>query len=90
MPVLTEKTLANYKKENKVTFEIDLNANKHAARKALEEVYGVKVLDASVNNRLGKYKINRTNRKLIKKSDRKIMVFQLDKDSKLDLFEAGE
>jgi len=86
-PVVTEKTLGKYKNENKVTFEVHVNVNKQQASKALEQVYGVKVMSATVSNRLGKYKYNRLSKRFSTTSDKKIMVFKLDPKSKLDLFE---
>lgn len=86
-PVLTEKTLSQYKKDNKVTFVVDLDATKDTARKAVEQVYGVEVKGVTVTSRLGKHKYNRLSKKFGKRSDRKIMVFTLAEKSKLDLFE---
>lgn len=87
-PVITEKTIAMYKKFKKATFEVDGDANKIEASKALEGAYGVKVLDATVTNRLGKYKFNRLSRKLSKNQDRKIMTFKLSDKDKIEIFEA--
>ncbi|ACO04068.1 MAG TPA: 50S ribosomal protein L23 [Persephonella sp.] len=42
-PVLTEKAVAQNEKENKLVFEVPLDANKIEIRKAVEEVFGVKV-----------------------------------------------
>ncbi|MCA9387317.1 50S ribosomal protein L23 [Candidatus Dojkabacteria bacterium] len=88
-PIVTEKTTAEYESENKVTFEVALKANKIAAAKALEEVYGVKVEASWVINRLGKKKANRLTRKIERKSsDKKIIKFKLKKGDKIDLFKA--
>lgn len=86
-PVLTEKTTSEYSDQNKVTFEVDLNANVNDAKKALEETYGVTVERVWVINRLGKTKVNRVNRKVQRKSpDRKLMKFKLKKGDSLDMF----
>ena len=69
-PIITEKTLQGYKASKKVVFEVDVNTNKIEASKVLENVFGVKVLDAKVVNRLGKYKYDRKTRKLNKNKDR--------------------
>ncbi|MEO6728971.1 MAG: 50S ribosomal protein L23 [Candidatus Dojkabacteria bacterium] len=87
MPVLTEKSIAKYKDEGKATFEVDVNSNKKSAAKALEASYGVSVVEVKVNSRMGKYKVNRTNRKLIKREDKKIMIFKLADSNKIDIFE---
>lgn len=87
MPVLTEKSIAKYKNEKKVTFEVDVNADKNTATKALESSYGVKVVNVKTNSRMGKYKVNRLNRKLIKREDKKIMIFKLADANKIDIFD---
>ena len=88
-PIITEKTTAEYESDNKVTFEVNLKANRTTASKALEEVYGVEVEDAWVINRLGKKKVNRLTRKVERKSgDKKIIKFKLKKGDKIDIFKA--
>ena len=89
-PVITEKTIAQYKKDRKVVFEIDTNTSKANAKKNIEQIYGVKVENAKVINRLGKYKMNRRTRMLSKTQDKKIGIFKLKEGSKIDLFEKGE
>lgn len=42
-PVLTEKAVNQNEKENKLVFEVALDANKVEIKKAVEEVFGVKV-----------------------------------------------
>ncbi|WP_456466021.1 50S ribosomal protein L23 [Persephonella sp.] len=42
-PVLTEKAVNLNEKENKLVFEVALDANKIEIRKAVEEIFGVKV-----------------------------------------------
>ena len=42
-PVLTEKAVNLNEKENKLVFEVAMDANKIEIRKAVEEVLGVKV-----------------------------------------------
>lgn len=85
-PVITEKSLAQYKNNNKVTFEVSLDTNKIEASKMIEKLYGVKVLNVWTNSRLGKIKYNRLSRKKSKLSDRKFMTFELKKGDKIDLF----
>jgi ribosomal protein L23 len=86
-PIVTEKTLRDYQTSNKVTFEVDGNTNKIEATKVLESVYGVKVAEARVNNRLGKIKYSRFSKRFSRLPSKKIVVFTLEKGSKLDLFE---
>ncbi|MBK3332390.1 50S ribosomal protein L23 [Persephonella atlantica] len=42
-PVLTEKAVRQNEKENKLVFEVAMDANKIEIRKAVEEIFGVKV-----------------------------------------------
>jgi len=42
-PVLTEKAVKQNEKENKLVFEVAMDANKIEIRKAVEEIFGVKV-----------------------------------------------
>lgn len=86
-PVITEKSIAAYSNDHKATFEVSLSADKISASKALERIFGVKVLSVTTLSRIGKIKTNRLSRKQSKLSDKKIMVFKLDSDSKLDFFE---
>ncbi|GAB4285174.1 MAG: hypothetical protein Kow0081_2840 [Candidatus Dojkabacteria bacterium] len=86
-PIVTEKSIAKYESENKVTFEVSLGATKSSAAKMVEKVYGVKVEDVWVTNRLGKTKLNpKTRQPMRKTKDRKIMVFKLKKGDKIDIF----
>ncbi|WP_457639637.1 50S ribosomal protein L23 [Persephonella sp.] len=42
-PVLTEKAVKLNEKENKLVFEVAMDANKIEIKKAVEEIFGVKV-----------------------------------------------
>jgi large subunit ribosomal protein L23 len=53
-PVITEKTTFVQDQENTVTFEVDRRANKIEIRRAVEELFDVRVLDVHVVNRKGK------------------------------------
>ena len=44
-PVLTEKAVKDNEKNNTLTFEVAMDANKIEIRKAVEEIFGVKVED---------------------------------------------
>lgn len=54
-PVLTEKSTQNLE-EGKYTFKVDTRATKVQIRKAVEELFGVKVLKVSTMNYDGKEK----------------------------------
>jgi large subunit ribosomal protein L23 len=53
-PIITEKTTSMQERENTVCFEVDRRANKIQVRKAVEELFDVKVTDVHMVNRKGK------------------------------------
>ena len=53
-PVITEKTTLMQERENTVCFEVDRRANKIQVRKAVEELFDVKVTRVHMVNRKGK------------------------------------
>lgn len=42
-PVITEKAVDNVEKENVLTFIVDLRASKHEIKRAVEQIFQVKV-----------------------------------------------
>jgi large subunit ribosomal protein L23 len=53
-PLITEKTTLMQERENTVCFEVDRRANKIQVRKAVEELFDVKVDEVHIINRKGK------------------------------------
>lgn len=53
-PLITEKTTLMQDRENTVCFEVDRRANKIEIRKAVEEVFDVRVADVHIVNHKGK------------------------------------
>lgn len=49
-PIITEKTEILRREYNKYTFEVDKRANKIEIRKAVEEIFGVKVEEVNTLN----------------------------------------
>jgi len=47
-PVVTEKTMTATDEENRVTFEVDMRANKHLVKEAVEKAFDVHVIDVNV------------------------------------------
>lgn len=86
-PIITEKSIQLYQEDNKVTFEVVLDANRDQAKKALEETFDVTVEKIWTHTRLGKVKQNRINRKKGRNPSKKIMIFQLKQGNKIDYFE---
>jgi large subunit ribosomal protein L23 len=66
-PLITEKSHLQKEMSNKVTFKVDFNANKIEIRKAVEEVFKVKVLAVNTcryegkKKRLGRFEGRRSN-----------------------------
>ena len=55
-PVVTEKSTIEREQQNIVTFAVHPDANKHDIRRAVEELFSVKVLDVRTNRVRGKSK----------------------------------
>ena len=84
-PVITEKTMAAMA-DNKYTFIVHINSNKSQIKRAVEEVFGVKVQDIKTLRTMGKTK--RMGVHIGKRADFKKAVVTLTKDSKaIEFFE---
>ncbi len=55
-PIITEKTHSQREVTNKLTFRVDLKANKIEIRKAIEDIFKVKVLGVNTLRFKGKNK----------------------------------
>ncbi|MDA8168615.1 MAG: 50S ribosomal protein L23 [Nitrospiraceae bacterium] len=84
-PLFTEKGAALKEAENKVLVEVDLKANKIEIRKAIEEIFKVKVDKVATVKVHGKQK--RWGKSVGMGSDRKKAVITLKKGEKLDFIE---
>ena len=84
-PVITEKSMGAMS-ENKYTFIVHMNANKVQIKKAVEEVFGVKVEKVQTVRTMGKTK--RVGVHVGKRADQKKAIVTLAKDSKgIEFFE---
>ena len=84
-PVITEKSMAAMS-ENKYTFIVHMSANKVQIKKAVEEVFGVKVEKVQTVRTMGKTK--RVGVHVGKRADQKKAIVTLAKDSKgIEFFE---
>jgi len=54
-PIITEKT-HNLLKDNQYVFEVDIKANKHEIKRAVEEFFQVKVIDVNTMRKKGKWR----------------------------------
>lgn len=84
-PVITEKSHNQKELANKVTFRVDPRANKIEIRKAVEEIFKVRVL--SVNTMRIKGKRKRLGRNIGKRPDWKKAVVTLAEGEKISFFE---
>ncbi len=62
IPIVTEKANAISEKDNRYSFKVSPNANKHQIKDLVEELYDVKVVDVSTMNYDGKKKTRYTKR----------------------------
>ena len=84
-PVITEKTMTAMA-ENKYTFIVHINSNKSQIKRAVEEVFGVKVASVQTIRTMGKTK--RMGVHVGKRSDDKKAIVTLAADSKgIEFFE---
>ena len=84
-PIITEQSMDQVA-EKKYTFEVDKSANKIQIKKAVEEIFKVKVQKVTTINYIGKPK--RMGVHLGKRADWKKAVVKLTDDSKtIELFE---
>jgi large subunit ribosomal protein L23 len=84
-PVITEKTMAAMA-ENKYTFIVHITSNKSQIKRAVEEVFDVKVDNVQTLRTMGKTK--RMGVHIGKRADYKKAIITLAKDSKgIEFFE---
>lgn len=83
-PVITEKS-TDLLQNNKYTFIVDLNANKVEIKKAVEELFKVKV--ENVNTIRYKGRMKRVRGRLGRTSDFKKAIVTLKDGDKIEIFE---
>ncbi|HEY8366363.1 MAG TPA: 50S ribosomal protein L23 [Bacteroidia bacterium] len=59
-PLVTEKITTQGEKYNRYGFEVSLDSNKVEIKKAVEQMYGVKVISVNTMNYMGKTKVRYT------------------------------
>jgi large subunit ribosomal protein L23 len=84
-PLITEKAAQMKETSNTICFEVDKSANKIEVRRAVEKLFGVKVLDVRVANREGKWK--RMGRFVGQRKAWKKAYVRLAPDQKIEFFE---
>lgn len=83
-PVITEKSMAAMA-ENKYTFIVHINANKSQIKRAVEEVFNVKVANVATSRTMGKTK--RMGVHVGKRADFKKAIVTLAEGSTIEFFE---
>jgi len=83
-PLVTEQGMHFANKLNAYTFEVNKKANKIQIRKAIENLYGVKVVEVRTANRQGK--LRRRGRSTGRTRTWKKAVVVLHEDFHIDLF----
>lgn len=83
-PVISEKSYDLIEFHNTYTFEVDPHSDKEQIKRAVEQVFDVKVLRVNTMNRKGKVK--RTDYKLGRRRNVKRAVVTLAEDDQIDLF----
>ena len=83
-PLVTEKGVHRATRHNAFAFEVHAQASKLDVRRAVEELFNVKVVDVRTQNRLGKARRFR-NRQGATRTWKKAIV-KLAPDNRIDLF----
>ncbi|WZL75067.1 50S ribosomal protein L23 [Clostridiaceae bacterium 35-E11] len=84
-PIISERSMDDMA-DKKYTFEVSVKANKTEIKKAIEQIFGVKVEKVNTISVKGKYK--RMGANIGKRPDRKKAIIKLTPDSKeIEFFE---
>ena len=84
-PVVTEKTSIQKEDFNQVSFEVDRRANRVEIRRAIEQIFNVRVADVKTMQVKGKVK--RRGRIVGKRKDWKKAIVKLMPGERIDFFE---
>ena len=82
-PIVTEKSMQLFNRDNKYTFRVAKDANKIQIREAVEEIFKVRVL--RVTTMIVKGKTVRRGRYVGKKSDWKKAIVQVHQEDKIEI-----
>jgi large subunit ribosomal protein L23 len=86
-PLVTEKSNIQKETDNQLTFEVDRRANRIEIRRAIEQIFSVKV--ASVRTMQVTGKVKRRGRTLGKRRDWKKAIVTLRPGERIDFFEGA-
>jgi large subunit ribosomal protein L23 len=87
-PVVSEKSYA-LMETGVYTFVVHPEANRIEIRQAVEEIFGVRVINVNTLNRKGKRKRNRKTFGFGTRADSKRAIVTLQAGDRIDLFEGG-
>lgn len=82
-PLVTEKNTAA-QEQNRYVFEVDRRATKQDIKRAVEELYKVRVVDVNTANRAGK--IRRTRLGYTRTADLRKAIVRVHADDRIELF----
>lgn len=83
-PLVTEKGMHRSTRQNAYAFEVHRAATKDDVRRAVEELFNVKVVGVNTQNRKGKPR--RTRYRLGRTNDWKKAIVKLDSEHRIDFF----
>lgn len=83
-PLVTEKSTHQQQTRNAYAFQVNKAANKAQIKRAVEKLYGVKVMDVRTMTRKGKPR--RSRFQMTTTSDWKRAIVVLDENSRIELF----
>jgi large subunit ribosomal protein L23 len=84
-PIVTEKTNIQKEAANQVTFEVDRKANRIEVRRAIEQIFNVRVANVRTMQIRGKFK--RRGRVIGKRRDWKKAIVTLRPGDRIEFFE---
>lgn len=83
-PLVTEKSTFGSSELNRYSFEVDARATKPQIRRAVEDLYGVRVLSVATQNRKGQLRRNKFGQWRAKKM--KQAVVKIHAEDRIELF----
>ena len=86
-PLMTEKTTIQRETDNQYTFEVDRKANRVEIKRAVEQIFGVRVASVRTMQKRGKVKMR--GRIMGKRKDWKKAIVTLLPGERIDIFEGA-
>ena len=86
-PIDTEKTRYQASELGQYVFEVDRGTNKIEVKRAIETIFGVKVVAVNVMNMPAKAQSRRGRRRVVRRPEWKKAVITLAEGQRLDVFE---